>query len=486
VPSLTKLIHDAGFADARIIGDGTVEISGIANDSRQVKKGFLFIAITGTKSDGAHYIEQAIANGAVAVLSASDQALSVAHALLPNPRAATARIAAAFYPKTPRFLFAITGTDGKTSTADFLRQLASLMGDKAASIGTLGLRSPEKNLNDAFPAHNTSPDPILLHRTLQQLAEHGVTHVAMEASSHGLDQSRLDGMIFTAAAYTNLTRDHLDYHGTAENYAAAKMKLFDTILPPAATAILNRDDGQYDALRAICKKRGIAVRSFGAHTEADYRILSVTPHARGLDAVLVLDSKRHEVSLPLYGAFQLSNMLAAMGLLQAAGASPDAMVLLLPKLKGVPGRLEKIAEKNEAPIFVDYAHTPAALENILKTLRPHTQQKLHVVFGAGGDRDAGKRPEMGKAAQEFADVVMVTDDNPRSEDPALIRAAIMAAAPKAVEVAGRDVAIARAVKNLSRGDVLVVAGKGHETSQIVGSKVIHFSDAEHIREAIHQ
>ena len=476
--SLTELVAKAGLADAHIHRD--VMVRGLASDSRQVRPGDLFIAIAGTANDGAKYIADAKARGAVGVVAVTNDAeLQVA-----DTRSAVARLAAAFYAPPPQHLFAITGTDGKTSTADFVRQLAGLLGHLSASIGTLGLRSPIEEMNDAFPANNTSPEPILLHRTLQQLAAQKVTHAAIEASSHGLDQHRMDGMLFAAAAYTNLTRDHLDYHGTVEAYAAAKMRLFSEVLPTGAAAVLNRDDTQYDAVQAVCAKRGITVKSFSQHASADLRLVRVTPHARGLDAVLVLDGAEHRVSLPLYGSFQLSNMLAAMGLLQAAGESLEAMVKLLPQLKGVPGRLEKIEEKDGAPLFVDYAHTPAALKNILKTLRPHTQQKLRVVFGCGGDRDAGKRPEMGSVAVQLADEVIVTDDNPRSEDPAAIRAAILAAAPGAKEIGGRDEAIRAAVKSVRAGDVLVVAGKGHETSQIIGSKAIHFSDAEHIREAV--
>lgn len=477
--SLTSLLKQAGI-DAQVSAD--VEVRGITSDSRQVQPGFVFVAIAGTSQNGAHYVSDALARGAVAIVGAGEGAtVQVADA-----RAAAAKLASAFYAPAPRYMLAVTGTDGKTSTADFVRQLATLLGDKAASIGTLGLRSPEAALNAAFPANNTSPEPVLLHRTLASLAASGVTHVAVEASSHGLDQKRLEGVQFTAAAYTNLTRDHLDYHGTPEAYAAAKARLFVELLPEGKTAVLNRDDAQFEWLQASCHARGIRVRSFGTDVAAELRIAQVTPHAGGLDAELVLDGVSYPVSLPLYGAFQLMNMLAAMGLLEATGVALADMVPLLPQLKGVPGRLEKIAEKNGAPMFVDYAHTPAALANILKTLRPHTEKKLHVVFGCGGDRDAGKRPEMGRAATELADVVVVTDDNPRSENPAAIRAAIMAAAPGAQEIGGRDEAIATAIKHLQPGDVLVVAGKGHETSQTIGTQVIHFSDAEHIRKAVGQ
>ncbi len=482
--SLTNLLNEAGIHAALDTAVANLTVTGIASDSRQVQPGDLFVAIAGTAGDGAQYAGDAIARGAMAVVAAQALEIAVPLVQVNDTRHAVAKLAAAFYANMPRHLFAVTGTDGKTSTADFVRQLVTLLGQKAASIGTLGLRSPDAALNDVFPANNTSPEPVLMHRTLAQLAVAGVDYVAIEASSHGLDQKRLDGIRFTAASYTNLTRDHLDYHKTPEAYAAAKARLFAELLSVGATAVLNRDDAQFDAVSALCAKRGILVKSFGTHEAADYRVLAITPHAGGLDAVVVLDGVQYTVSLPLYGAFQLSNMLAAIGMLQAAGASVEALVALLPQLQGVSGRLEKIAEQNDAPIFVDYAHTPAALANILKTLRPHCANRLHVVFGCGGDRDPGKRPEMGAAAVMFADDVIVTDDNPRSEEPAAIRAAIMAAAPHAQEIGDRAEAIRVAVNQLQPGDVLVVAGKGHETSQIVGKQSFHFSDAEHIREAV--
>ncbi len=488
MPHLTKLLGLAGIDAQRVVGNADILISAIASDSRAVVPGALFVAIAGNAQNGTAYIEDAIARGAVAVLRAASGdtwGYSAALVEVADVRLATATMAAAFYAPQPAYCFAITGTDGKTSTADFVRQLAVFAGRDAASIGTLGLRSSHEKLDAAFPANNTSPEPILLHQTLQHLAHAGVQVAAIEASSHGLDQKRLDGVKFTAAAFTNLTRDHLDYHGTVEAYAAAKARLFSEVLPSKSIAILNRDDAQFETLRVLCEKRHITVKSFGYHAAADYRIVRVTPHAHGLDAEITLDGASHSVSLPLYGAFQLSNMLAAMGLLHSAGVALDAMVAHLPDLRGVPGRLEKIAiAASGAPIFVDYAHTPAALENILKTLRSHTKNKLHVVFGCGGDRDAGKRPEMGRAAAAFADVVIVTDDNPRSENPAAIRAAIMAAAPGAKEIAGRAEAIAFATQQLGAGDVLVVAGKGHEQTQIVGNTVTHFSDAEQIQHAV--
>ena len=487
MPLLSELMATA-FPDAHLHGDAQVMIDAITTDSRAVKPGTLFAAMPGVSADGATYIPDALRAGAAAILMAADSRSDVVATVpvirVADMRVAVSALAAAFYPAQPQYCVAITGTDGKTSTADFVRQLAVASGLDAASLGTLGLRSAHAALDAAFPAKNTSPEPILLHQTLQALSSAGVRVCAIETSSHGLDQKRADGVKFAAGAFTNLTRDHLDYHRTLEAYFAAKARLFDGVLGAGGLAVINRDDAHFAALKTICDARHIRVLSFGTSSAADYQILSVTPHADGLDATLMLCGERYAISLPLYGAFQLSNMLTAMGLLTATGLHASAMVPLLPSLRGVPGRLEKIASYRGAPIFIDYAHTPAALENILKTLRPHTAKKLHVVFGCGGDRDAGKRPEMGAVASQFADEVIVTDDNPRSENAAAIRAAIMAAAPGATEVPDRDAAIRAAIQKLQPSDVLVVAGKGHETTQTIGNQVIPFNDADHIRKAV--
>ncbi len=484
---LSELMASANLP-MQLHGDARVAIADITTDSRAVRAGSLFAAMPGVAADGAKYIPDALRAGAAAILmsadSRSDVVATVPVLRVADMRGAVSALAAAFYDQQPEFCFAITGTDGKTSTADFVRQLAQSSGMDAASIGTLGLRSAHAALNDAFPANNTSPEPILLHKTLHTLQQAGVRVMALETSSHGLDQKRADGVHFKAGAFTNFTRDHLDYHGTLDAYFTAKARLFSEVLGEGKLAVVNRDDGRFAALETMCNKRSISILSFGTHAAADYRIVSVAPHSDGLDAVVQLHGVEHALKLPLYGAFQLSNMMAAMGLLSAAGLSAAKLVSYLSTLTGVPGRLEKIAAKHAAPIFIDYAHTPAALENILKTLRPHTRKKLHVVFGCGGDRDAGKRPEMGKAATEFADVVVVTDDNPRTENAAAIRAAIMAQAPTANEIPDRAAAIRRAIQNLEAGDVLVVAGKGHETTQIIGNQAHPFSDADHIRKAV--
>jgi len=473
---------------AAVRGDAQVMISDITSDSRKVKLGSLFVAMPGVNTDGAQFVPGALSAGAAAILAPLNTPIQapVPVVVVRDMRVAVGQLAAAFFPEQPEFCFAITGTDGKTSIAEFVRQLAQLSGLDAASIGTLGLRSAHAAIDAAVPATNTSPEPILLHRMLHRLAGVGVKVAAIETSSHGLDQKRADAVRFAGGAFTNLTRDHLDYHGTVEAYFEAKARLFGAVLPKGAVAVLNRDDAHFEALKTLCDARALDVVSFGTSAAADYRMVSVTPHVGGLDATIVLRGVEYQLKLPLYGAFQLSNMLCAIGLLTAADLNETSLVSLLPRLKGVPGRLEKIADVKGAPVFIDYAHTPAALENILKTLRPHTQNKLHVVFGCGGDRDAGKRPEMGAAAAKFADSVIVTDDNPRSENPSSIRGAILAAAPYAQEISDRDAAIRTAIQQLTPGDVLVVAGKGHETTQTIGNQVLPFNDADHIRKAVAQ
>lgn len=452
------------------------DITHITQDSRAVRAGSLFAALKGEKIDGVAFIPQAELAGAVAVLVAEDAELPPTKLRViraKEPRLALSQIAAQFYPKQPAHLVAVTGTDGKTSTADFFRQLAHLAGYKSASIGTLGVFAGDGT--KLYDGTHTTPDAIALHRMLQELAEAGYTHVCMEASSHGLDQYRLHGARLQAAAFTNIARDHLDYHKTEEAYFAAKMKLFREFA--LQTAVVNSG-------LVIPVKTGIQHIDFGINAKA-FRIISITPHASGQQVVCELFGAHYTLEVPLVGSFQVYNILAALGLLVGCGESLEKLLPLIPKLQGVPGRLQHVATtKNGAAVYVDYAHTPAALENILKTLRPHTQNKLHVVFGCGGDRDAGKRPLMGKAANDFADVVIVTDDNPRTENAATIRASIMAACPKGVEIADRKAAIMQAVQGLAAGDVLVIAGKGHETTQIIGSVEHPFNDAEIAREGV--
>ncbi len=455
------------------------DISGITHitqDSRDVQAGSLFAALKGEKVDGVQCIAQVEAACAVAVLVAEDAVIPPTKMRViraANPRLALAHIAATFYPKQPKYMVAVTGTDGKTSTTDFFRQLAHLAGYKSASIGTLGVFAGDGT--KLYDGTHTTPDAIALHRMLQELAEAGYTHVCMEASSHGLDQYRLHGVRLTAAAFTNIARDHMDYHKTDEAYFAAKMKLFREF--DIKTAVVN-------AAFVIPTKVGIQTIDFGMGAK-EFRIQSITPHAHGQRVECVLRGQPHALEVPLVGAFQVMNILAALGLLVGCGESLEKLLPLIAKLQGVAGRLEHVATtKNGASVFVDYAHTPAALENILKTLRPHTQNKLHIVFGCGGNRDVGKRPLMGKAAYEFADCVIVTDDNPRSEDPAEIRKAILAECPKAQEIGDRKEAIRTAIAELAAGDVLVIAGKGHEKTQIIGDKELPHDDAEVARNVI--
>lgn len=480
---LTELIRACPFLLERPPPAASLTITGITCDSRQVKPGFLFVALKGEKADGVAFIPQAIAQGAAVVLCAqgvsAPSGIPVLYAN--NVRAALAHLAAAFYGKQPRHMVAVTGTDGKTSTADFYRQFWQLMGQRSASIGTLGIVGSAGEL--LYPGTHTTPDPVQLHRILGELAA-DCDYVAMEASSHGIDQHRLDGVTLEAAAFTNLTRDHLDYHKTDEAYFAAKAALFSRLLPLGKTAVLNQDDGRFAVLKDICAARKHRIIGFGKQGgEFTIRELALLPH--GQRVMLSLFGKPYRLDVPLVGAFQTMNILAALGLVVGAGGDMEKALAVVPKLKGVPGRLEPVAMlANGAAVCIDYAHTPAALANILRTLRPHTQNKLHVVFGCGGDRDAGKRPEMGKVASELADHVIVTDDNPRSEDPALIRRAIMAASPRAKEVADRRQAIYVALQALGAGDVLVIAGKGHEKTQTIGDKVMAFDDAEVARAGV--
>ncbi len=459
-----------------------LDIAGVTADSRNVVPGDLFAAIPGLRADGRSFIADAVRRGAVAVLlpSGTEWPAGVPPRPViadPEPRRCLAEIAAVLAGPQPATVVAVTGTNGKTSTAEFTRQLWASADRKAASLGTLGVIAP------GFPAGPglTTPDPVTLAETLAGLARHGVSCAAMEASSHGLDQFRLDGVRLAAAALTNLTRDHLDYHGSMEAYRQAKLRLFQELLPPGAPAVAHADmdPATLDALRDIACRRSLELLTVG-EAGAHLRLVSAHPRPDGQDLVLLVRGKRIDATLNLPGRFQADNALVAAALAGATGLS-DALDRL-PRLAGVRGRMELAARlANGAAAYVDYAHTPDALERVLQALRPHTSGRLHVVFGAGGDRDRGKRPLMGDAAARFADVVTVTDDNPRSEDPAAIRAAILAACPSAREIGDRARAIEAALNDLRPGDVLVVAGKGHEQGQTVGGTVHPFDDAGVIR-----
>lgn len=462
-------------------------ITGLTADSRAVAPGYLFAALPGARQDGRAYIAEAVARGAGAVLAPDGTEWPAGVPPRPlltdaDPRRALARMAAAFHGTQPARIVAVTGTNGKTSTVDFLRQLWALSGVKAGSLGTLGLRAP------GFPetASLTTPDPVALHAMLAQLARAGVQSVALEASSHGLEQRRLDGLMLTAAGFSNLTRDHLDYHGSMEAYAAAKLRLFDTLLDQGDAAVANADMAPeiLAALRGIARRRHLKFHTVGEAGEA-IRLLRQTPRPDGQEMVLEAFGRRAEVALALPGRFQADNVLLAAGLAIATGMAADTVLALLPRLVGVRGRMELAARlPNGAAAYVDYAHTPDALERLLTALRPHTTGRLHVVFGAGGDRDGGKRPLMGEVCARLADHAILTDDNPRSEDPAAIRAAVragMAGAAEVTEIGDREAAIAAGLAALGPGDVLAVAGKGHEPGQTIAGVVHPFDDAEVVR-----
>ncbi len=459
-------------------------ISGVTADSREVRPGTLFAALPGTKVRGAAYIPDAVRAGAAAVLVGEDEDLpgDVGVPVLrdADPQRRFARLVARFYGPQPATVVAVTGTNGKTSVASFVRQIWQASGRDSASIGTVGVVA----MGEARYGNMTTPDPVTLHRTLAELKADGIEHVALEASSHGLVQRRLDGLRLVAGGFTNVTRDHLDYHGTFEAYVAAKMRLFETVMEEGAAAIINLDDRHGEAFAAAARINGLDVRTVGRKGKA---IRLVEVERDGFSQIVTVDFGKGPVSqrLPLTGDFQTSNALVAVGLAATSGLSLADAFEAIGGLQGAPGRLERVARTEEgAPIFVDYAHTPDALETALTTLRPYVKKRLVVVFGAGGDRDRGKRPLMGEAAARLADVAIVTDDNPRSEEPAAIRAEILAGCPGAIEIGDRAEAIAAAVRDLHHGDVLLVAGKGHETGQTVGSRVLPFSDHDAVRAAL--
>jgi UDP-N-acetylmuramoyl-L-alanyl-D-glutamate--2,6-diaminopimelate ligase len=461
----------------------TLELGGIAADSRKVKPGDLFVAVPGTKSDGLTFVPQALAAGAAAVMAERVPTVPAKIAVIqvPNARRALALAAAAFFPRQPKTNVAVTGTSGKTSVAAFTRQIWATLGLKAASIGTIGVVSPTFENYGAL----TTPDPVELHRTLDQLAREGVTHLVLEASSHGLDQHRLDGVRVAAGAFTNLSRDHLDYHTTIEAYLAAKLRLFTDLVVPGGTTVVGVDDCYARQVVEAAEKRRLNIMTVGEHGDG-IKLLGGAIDDFAQLVSIAHGGTTYKVKLPLVGAFQVQNAAIAVGLAIATGANPERIFAALEKLQGAKGRLEIVGFKSGAPIFIDYAHKPDALKKALEALRPYARGKLIAVFGAGGDRDHGKRPLMGRVAAENADRVIVTDDNPRSENAASIRAAILAGAPGAVEIGDRAKAIRAAIAELKAGDVLLIAGKGHETGQIVGDRTIPFSDHETVAAALRE
>ena len=462
---------------------GRTEILGIASDSREVRPGYLFAALPGSNADGRDYIDDAVEHGAVAVLGSPDTKMRRADVHLvadENPRRGLALAAARFHGAQPETVAAITGTNGKTSVANFTARLWSRLGAAAGCIGTLGLSAP--GISDALS--HTTPDPVALHEALARLAAGGVDHLAIEASSHGLDQCRLDGVRVGVAAFTNLTRDHLDYHGGPDGYLRAKLRLFSDVLSTDGVAVLHADLPDFEAVSSACRRRGQRVVSYG-RAGADFGLSGRRPTNGG--QVLDVDAQglRREVTLPIVGGFQAENALCALAVVTVCGADPDAAIDAMSGLEAVPGRLQRVAaHPRGADVYVDYAHTPDALASVLKAVRPHVSNRLVVVFGCGGDRDAGKRPLMGEIACRHADRVIVTDDNPRSEDAAAIRRQIMKGCDGAIEVRGRAEAIRAAAAGLDEGDVLVIAGKGHERGQVVGGDVRPFDDAEVARAAV--
>jgi UDP-N-acetylmuramoyl-L-alanyl-D-glutamate--2,6-diaminopimelate ligase len=462
----------------------TKEFAGIACDSRKVGPGFLFAALPGTHVDGSAYIEDAVRRGAVAILGvprarAVAEAAGVTFIADENPRRRLATIASEYFDAQPDIVAAVTGTNGKTSVCVFLRQIWTALGHKAASMGTIGVVAPSGEMK----LEHTTPDPIVLHRTLARLKDDGVEHLALEASSHGLDQYRLDGVQVSAAAFTNLTRDHLDYHPDFGHYLAAKLRLFTDILVSGGIAVVNADAYHAEEFVRAAQMREAELLTVGELGGA-LKLVSRLPQADGQTLAIQFAGQNFEVSLPLVGSFQTSNALVAAGLAIGLGEDSEKIFAALAGLRGAPGRLQRIAyAASGAPIYVDYAHTPDALATVLAAVRPHVSGRLHVVFGCGGDRDTGKRPLMGRTAAEGADNIIVTDDNPRTEDPASIRRQVLVGCPSAREIGDRADAIAAAIASLGADDALIVAGKGHESGQIVGNQVRPFLDADQVLES---
>lgn len=458
------------------------DVTGVAFDSRKVEPGNVFVALAGATADGGRFIADAVARGAVAVVSGQTRpdelGSDVAFAEVADPRLALARAAAILHPRQPGTIVAVTGTSGKSSVADFTRQIFQALGHRSASLGTIGIVTAE----GADYGSLTTPDPLSLHASLDRLAGDGITHLAMEASSHGLDQRRLDGVRLSAGAFLNLGHDHMDYHPTVADYLAAKLRLWE-LLPKGAPVVINRDEPYANEAAEATQAKGHPLIGIGRKGET-LRLLDSGREGFSQRLTVEVGGRAITVTLPLVGDFMAGNALVAAALAVATGEDAEAAILALSGLTGVAGRLERVGERNGGLVVVDYAHKPDALAAVLSTLRGYATGRLVCVFGCGGDRDKGKRPIMGKIAAEKADIAIVTDDNPRSEDPATIRAEIMAASPKLQEVGDREAAIRHAVGLLMPGDLLVVAGKGHESGQIVGDRTLPFSDHDVVRAAI--
>jgi UDP-N-acetylmuramoyl-L-alanyl-D-glutamate--2,6-diaminopimelate ligase len=458
--------------------DSNSEVSGFAIDHRKVVPGNVFGAFKGAVFNGEDFIGEAVERGAVAVVARSEAAATVPVLADEEPRRLFAKLAAKFYAPFPETVAAVTGTNGKTSTVEMTRQIWRMSGHRSASIGTLGVTTSDDQVKTGL----TTPDIVTFLNNVAGLKRMGISHMAYEASSHGLDQHRAEGVPLAAAAFTNFSRDHLDYHETMDAYFEAKMRLFEELLEPGKPAVIWTDDPKSNEVIERARKRGHDVLTVGRKGET-IRLAEQKPSALGQTLMLEHGGKSHRLSLPLIGAYQAANVLTAAGLVLATGGKWDSTFSAMQRVAPVRGRLERaVISRGGVPVYIDYAHTPDALEAAIAALRPHVEGRLITVFGAGGDRDQGKRPEMGKVATELSDVVIVTDDNPRSEDPAAIRSAIMAGASGATEVSGRREAIAEAIRIAKEGDIVLVAGKGHETGQIIGDKVLPFDDALVARE----
>ena len=463
------------------------KIVGLTADSRTVKPGYLFAALQGTQSDGRDFIKDALSRGAAAILAPNGTSLPAAAKKIPminvdNPRRSLALFASRYFGRQPRIAAAVTGTNGKTSVAWFTHNIWKRLDYQSAAIGTLGVTT---DVTDSFNSLGlTTADPITLHHQLKSVADDGVDHVILEASSHGLEQSRLDGVNLKAAAFTNLSRDHLDYHRTMDEYRAAKLNLFNRLLPKNATAVLNSDSRDYSIFSSISKARGLKVICYGKNAD-DIRIEKIKAYPSSQQLLIAILGRQYDLELNMTGFFQAQNVLCALGLTIACGDDPEKIIDLLPQLRSPPGRLELIGiTPKGAAVYIDYAHTPDALMSLLVALRPHTRGKLSIVFGCGGDRDKSKRPQMGAIANDLADRIYITDDNPRSELPSAIRDNILAKCPNGKEIGNRAKAIRCAIIELLPDDVLVIAGKGHETSQVLDKQVLPFKDADIARAAI--
>ena len=459
--------------------DSDSEVTGFAIDHRKVAPGFLFGAFRGSTFNGEDFIADAIKHGAVAVVAAPDAKVEgVPHLSAAEPRRLFAALASKYFAPYPEVAVAVTGTNGKTSTVELARQMWRMGGHRAASIGTLGVTTHDDQVKTGL----TTPDIVTFLSNMAGLQRMGISHVAYEASSHGLDQFRSEGVPLKAAAFTNFSRDHLDYHETMEAYFEAKMRLFDEVLPGDATAVVWTGDPKSNEVIRRVRQRSINLLTVGPGGET-ISLIEQTPTPLGQVLVIEHDGKKHRIALPLIGAYQAANVLVAAGLVLATGGERQQVISSLARVAPVRGRLERaVITRSGSPVYVDYAHTPDALEAAIEALRPHVHGKLITVFGAGGDRDKGKRPEMGAVASRLSDMVIVTDDNPRNEDPAKIRAEILAGAAGATEIGGRREAIAEAVRVAGNGDIVLLAGKGHETGQIVGERVLPFDDALVARE----